>query len=106
MELIKEAKRLQKLAGILKENEEEGDVEKDFENAPESHSYDEVEEIFKITGPEQLIAFQKYFKGKKQISKKEYVNFVDNILNPEGDDWFFDRGNWINLSDPDWYSRN
>jgi hypothetical protein len=88
------------------DNSNEDNIDSDFEKSPEYHSYEEVETIFKETGPEELKTFQQHFKGKKQISKKEYLDFADNVLPSEGEDWFFNMGNWISLSDPDWYSRN
>jgi hypothetical protein len=106
-QLIKEAKRLQELAGI---NEvkiqvyKEFDIEQAFEQSPNEYSYEELLGVVESYDDENdLNSFISTFQPGQSISKEEWVRWSRSIsdYDPEG----YVRLNWISLSDPNIFDK-
>jgi hypothetical protein len=106
-QLIKEAKRLQELAGI---NEvkiqvyKEFDIDQAFNQSPNEYSYEELLDVVDSYEDEKYFnSFISTFQPGQSINKEEWVrwNYSISDYDPEG----YVRLNWISLSDPDVYSK-
>ena len=97
--------RMQKLAGIITENqvnEEDNmnDITADFKASPEYHSYEDVLGIIESWGDENALSdFKSKFPEGKKISKKDYAEFCYNYIDDMAETVYY-KANWISLTDP------
>jgi hypothetical protein len=103
--ISEEFKRMQKLAGVLNENE--SPIEKAFNASPDELPWNTIEQAFKESGlsGEEFFAgvedeFREKFEGKP-VNKKEYFEFFTNLPTNFGNDDLYTMVNWIDFTDKD-----
>ena len=101
--LSEQFKRMQKLAGIIKENQE-FDIDTAFNASPNKQSYEDMLDVVKeYEDEEYLNSFISTFSKGEPINKENWVEWSRSIsdYDPEGYTYL----NWISLSDPDVYKK-
>ena len=103
--LSEEFKRMQKLAGVLNENE--SPIEKAFNASPDELPWNTIEQAFEESGlsGEEFFAgaeneFREKFKGEP-VSKEAYLNFFTNLPTAMGQDDWYAMVNWISFTNPE-----
>ena len=110
--LNKEFLRMQKLAGLLNENEYgmEGDDEdfnlnQIFLESPKIHSYEDVLDIIESYEDDEILdEFKSSFPPNKPISRDDYSKFSMNLIDDMSEVPYI-QANWISISDEDIYDK-
>jgi hypothetical protein len=101
--LNEEFKRMQALAGIIKENQD-FDIDAAFNASPNEQPYEDMLDVIKeYEDEEHLNSFISTFPKGEPINKKNWVEWSRSVsdYDPEGYIYL----NWISLSDPDVYRK-
>jgi hypothetical protein len=112
--LSEEFRKMQKLAGIkLNENDEIDydddddfiDLNLSFQESPEYHSYNEVLDIIKSYKDKDILEdFKSTFLENEKVYKENYSDFLnDYIADLEGKEYI--KANWISITDPKIYNK-
>jgi len=103
--LSEEFKRMQKLAGILNENEDP--IETAFNASPKSLPWNTIEQAYEESGlsGEEFFAghedeFREKFEGKN-VTRDEYFDFFMNQPDAMGQDDWYAMVNWISFTNPE-----
>jgi len=104
--LNEEISRMQKLAGIIIENEIEGNdnIQNVYNSSPEIILWNVIEKTYQesgLTGEEFFADFEDEFRNQfegKPVSKEAYFNFYADRSTGGQDDKYI-KANWINLTD-------
>lgn len=109
----KEFLKMQKLAGLITENQfrekvtenKEFDVSQAYDNSPDTHSYNDILGVVKDYDSDDAIeSFEKSFSSDELVTKgawEEWSRTLDGGYDPEGYVYL----NWISLTDPDIYTK-
>ena len=103
--ISEEFKRMQKLAGVLNENE--SPIEKAFNASPDELPWNTIEQAFEESGlsGEEFFAgaeneFREKFEGEP-VSKEAYFEFCTNLPTAMGQDDWYAMVNWISFTNPE-----
>ena len=102
--ISEEFKRMQKLAGVL--NEDESPIEKAFNASPDELPWNTIEKTYEesgLTGEEFFAGAENEFREKfenKSVSREEYYNFFTNLPSASGQDDLYSMVNWISFTNP------
>jgi len=99
----------QELTNIINEikvkNPSDFNLEDAFNKSPQLHSYNDVLEIIKSYGYEDiLLDFKATFPENEDVSKYKYINFVSDYIDDLSEKEF-DKANWVSISDPDVFKK-
>jgi hypothetical protein len=104
--LTEEFKRMQTLAGLINENED-NDIVTAFKTSPKSLPWETIEQVFQESGmtAEEFFAgvedeFRNKFEGKP-VSREAYYNFFTEQPTASGQDDNYTMVNWINFTNPE-----
>ena len=104
-QLSEEFKRMQKLAGLINENEKNDfDINIAFNESPNEHSYEDMLNVVKDYEDEKYLnSFISTFPEGEPINKEKWIEWSRSIsdYDPEG----YTLLNWISLTDPDIYRK-
>jgi hypothetical protein len=124
--LSEEFRKMQKLAGIkLNENDEidyddenfsdpmiDGyddddfiDLNLSFQESPDYHSYDEVLDIIKSYEDKDILEdFKSTFLEDEKVYKENYSDFLNDYIADMSEKEYI-QANWISITDPDIYEK-
>ena len=120
--LSEEFRKMQKLAGIkLNENDEidydddpmiDGyddddfiDLNLSFQESPDYHSYDEVLDIIKSYEDKDILEdFKSTFFEDEKVYKENYSDFLNDYIADMSEKEYI-QANWISITDPDIYEK-
>jgi hypothetical protein len=124
--LSEEFRKMQKLAGIkLNENDEidyddenfsdpmiDGyddddfiDLNLSFQESPDYHSYDEVLDIIKSYEDKDILEdFKSTFLEDEKVYKENYSDFLNDYIADMSEKEYI-KANWISITDPDIYEK-
>jgi hypothetical protein len=123
--LSEEFRKMQKLAGIkLNENDEidyddenfsdpmiDGyddnfiDLNLSFQESPDYHSYDEVLDIIKSYEDKDILEdFKSTFLEDEKVYKENYSDFLNDYIADMSEKEYI-QANWISITDPDIYDK-
>ena len=106
--LSEEFRRMQKLAGIITEEQFDGEyfgLQAAFKASPMSHSYNDVLSIINDYEDEDILEdFMNEFPKDQNINKDKYLEFVMDYMDDMSEMEYL-KANWVSLTDPDIFEK-